>query len=84
MSGSKKRTRIASSQSSSESDEDEIFIHSSFGKKDAFIQMVEKVDNTKLNSELKEKLECPVCLQITLPPIMQCRNGHITCNNKQL
>ena len=34
-----------------------------------------------LPEDLKVKLECPVCSRISLPPIMQCRNGHVTCNN---
>ena len=30
--------------------------------------------------DLKTRLECPVCSKICLPPVMQCRNGHSTCN----
>ena len=33
-----------------------------------------------LPDDLKHSLECPICSHIPLPPIMQCRNGHITCN----
>ena len=33
-----------------------------------------------LPEDLKSYLECPVCARISLPPIMQCRNGHVTCN----
>ena len=33
-----------------------------------------------LPEDLKNNLECPVCARISLPPIMQCRNGHVTCN----
>ena len=33
-----------------------------------------------LPDDLKQNLECPVCTRISLPPIMQCRNGHVTCN----
>jgi len=33
-----------------------------------------------LPEDLKMNLECPVCARISLPPIMQCRNGHVTCN----
>ena len=33
-----------------------------------------------LPEDLKANLECPVCARISLPPIMQCRNGHVTCN----
>jgi len=35
---------------------------------------------TLLPEDLKSNLECPVCARISLPPIMQCRNGHVTCN----
>ena len=59
------------------------------GMKDASVQTypeyeVQKAENAKVKSHLKEKLECPVCSQIALPPIMQCRNGHITCNKCRL
>lgn len=40
----------------------------------------QRADSVKVKQHLKEKLECPVCSRISLPPIMQCRNGHITCN----
>ena len=30
--------------------------------------------------ELKASLECPVCSRLSLPPLMACRNGHVTCN----
>ncbi len=30
--------------------------------------------------DLKLNLECPVCSRISLPPIMTCKNGHVTCN----
>ncbi|TRY70381.1 hypothetical protein TCAL_02887 [Tigriopus californicus] len=33
-----------------------------------------------LPDDLKMHLECPVCSKVSLPPIMQCRNGHVTCN----
>ena len=36
--------------------------------------------NLVLPEDLKANLECPVCARISLPPIMQCRNGHVTCN----
>ena len=35
---------------------------------------------TLLPEDLKSNLECPVCARLSLPPIMQCRNGHVTCN----
>ena len=34
-----------------------------------------------LYDDMKNELECPVCCKISLPPIMQCRNGHVTCNS---
>ena len=34
-----------------------------------------------LYEDMKQRLECPVCCKISLPPVMQCRNGHVTCNN---
>ena len=37
-----------------------------------------------LPDDLKQNLECPVCTRISLPPIMQCRNGHVTCNQCRL
>ena len=37
-------------------------------------------NDTNNYEELKSSLECPVCNRISLPPVMQCRNGHITCN----
>eukprot|EP00096_Caligus_rogercresseyi_P012529 TRINITY_DN5283_c0_g1_i1.p1 TRINITY_DN5283_c0_g1~~TRINITY_DN5283_c0_g1_i1.p1 ORF type:complete len:413 (+),score=124.01 TRINITY_DN5283_c0_g1_i1:143-1381(+) len=36
--------------------------------------------STQLPEDLKINLECPVCGRTSLPPIMQCRNGHVTCN----
>ncbi|XP_023336810.1 E3 ubiquitin-protein ligase Siah2 isoform X2 [Eurytemora carolleeae] len=33
-----------------------------------------------LPDDIKHSLECPVCARIALPPVMQCRNGHVTCN----
>ena len=40
----------------------------------------QRSENVKVKSYLKDKLECPVCTRIVLPPIMQCRNGHFVCN----
>lgn len=34
-----------------------------------------------LPDDIKHSLECPVCARIALPPVMQCRNGHVTCNS---
>jgi len=31
-------------------------------------------------SEVESELECPVCLQISMPPIYQCPEGHIVCS----
>ncbi len=30
--------------------------------------------------ELEEELECPVCMDISRPPIYQCEEGHIICS----
>jgi len=40
----------------------------------------EEPSRLMLPDDLKQNLECPVCTRISLPPIMQCRNGHVTCN----
>jgi len=37
-----------------------------------------------LPDDLRQNLECPVCARISVPPIMQCRNGHVTCNQCRL
>jgi len=37
-----------------------------------------------LPDDLRQNLECPVCGRISVPPIMQCRNGHVTCNQCRL
>lgn len=31
--------------------------------------------------ELQALLECPVCTETVLPPIYQCKNGHLLCSN---
>lgn len=41
---------------------------------------VSKTFNYEMPDDIKQALECPVCARISLPPIMQCRNGHVTCN----
>jgi len=43
-------------------------------------QVGDKNNTYVLPDDLKQSLECPVCARISLPPIMQCRNGHVTCN----
>ena len=30
--------------------------------------------------ELEKELECPVCMDISRPPIYQCEEGHIICS----
>ena len=30
---------------------------------------------------LLEQLQCPVCLETTLPPVLQCRAGHVICSD---
>jgi len=62
------------------------FGHNRSGVKDVQVQTnceqdSEKVETLQFKGYLKDKLECPICLRIALPPIMQCRNGHIVCNN---
>ncbi|UYV78326.1 SIAH2, partial [Cordylochernes scorpioides] len=32
------------------------------------------------NAELASAFECPVCFDYVLPPILQCRNGHLVCS----
>jgi len=43
-----------------------------------------KVEESSLpedeRSEVESELECPVCLQISMPPIYQCPEGHIVCS----
>lgn len=39
-----------------------------------------KTEAVMMYEDLKTRLECPVCSKICLPPVMQCRNGHSTCN----
>ncbi|XP_053435033.1 E3 ubiquitin-protein ligase SIAH1-like [Nycticebus coucang] len=38
-------------------------------------------DTTASNSDLASVFECPVCFDYVLPPILQCRRGHLVCNN---
>ena len=63
------------------------FGHNRSGVKDATVQTFceqsdsQRYENVIFKSYLKDKLECPICLRIALPPIMQCRNGHIVCNS---
>jgi len=47
---------------------------------DPSIQEKDLESHLVLPEDLKANLECPVCARISLPPIMQCRNGHVTCN----
>ena len=30
--------------------------------------------------DVKSELECPVCFELSRPPIFQCPEGHIICN----
>jgi len=63
------------------------FGHNRSGVKDATVQTfceqrdAQLQENIEFKNYLKEKIECPICLRIALPPIMQCRNGHIVCNS---
>jgi len=42
--------------------------------------MGEASETPNVLDELKASLECPVCSRLSLPPLMACRNGHVTCN----
>lgn len=37
--------------------------------------------NSVMASATNNILNCPVCLDICIPPIFQCENGHIYCHN---
>ena len=43
-----------------------------------------KVEESSLpeseRSEIESELECPVCFEISRPPIYQCPEGHIICS----
>jgi len=61
------------------------FGHNRSGVKDVQVQTcneqdAQQADIVSFKSYLKERMECPICERIALPPIMQCRNGHIVCN----
>ncbi|PNF20737.1 hypothetical protein B7P43_G14733 [Cryptotermes secundus] len=36
---------------------------------------------TTVSAEVASLFECPVCFDYILPPILQCRNGHLICSN---
>lgn len=63
------------------------FGHNRSGVKDVSVQTFneqqeeQRYETVIYKSYLKEKLECPICIRIALPPIMQCRNGHVICNS---
>ena len=44
-----------------------------------------KVEESSLpeseRSEIESELECPVCLEISRPPIYQCPEGHLICSS---
>ena len=48
---------------------------------------VGKVSETKKKSkssemrEVERELECPVCMEVSQPPIYQCEEGHIICSS---
>ena len=37
--------------------------------------------HTPATPELTSLFECPVCFDYVLPPILQCQNGHLVCQN---
>ena len=43
-----------------------------------------KLSDIEPSEELREieaELECPVCMEMALPPIYQCEEGHIICSS---
>ena len=32
------------------------------------------------HTRLREQLKCPVCFEVALPPVRQCKNGHVLCD----
>jgi Seven in absentia protein family. len=43
------------------------------------LSVTSKMDN--ISNDLLLELECPVCMEYMLPPIMMCKNGHNICNS---
>lgn len=53
-------------------------------KKTSNQQEKKRATEVKRSGELKEieaELECPVCMEVSRPPIYQCEEGHIICSN---
>ena len=53
--------------------------------KDGYVQPKQRPlkRDVKKSGELKEleaELECPVCMEVSRPPIYQCEEGHIICS----
>lgn len=38
-------------------------------------------DSDSSNGRLASLFECPVCFEYVVPPILQCKNGHVVCHN---
>lgn len=41
------------------------------------------LDELAHSETVRKLIECPVCLELPLPPIYVCNKGHIVCNNCQ-
>ena len=47
---------------------------------DASVQWDGQTSERNQQQSILSALECPVCYSYCLPPIMQCRFGHVVCN----
>lgn len=45
------------------------------------VRAPQTVNDDGLNQTLISLLECPVCLEYVMPPIHQCKRGHIVCSS---
>ena len=80
-----KRSRINSSScTTSLNGRKNASIQTSLGRWPNLTNFIENVEVYEFNEDLKQLLECPLCVNIALMPIKQCRNGHIICNNCRL
>merc|ERR1719317_1253897 len=49
--------------------------------KDQNKRSAKKAVKSKELAEVEAELECPVCMDVSRPPIYQCEEGHIVCPN---
>ena len=52
------------------------------GKQSSSLELLSDSNNEQPSEELREiarELECPVCMNVAKPPIYQCEEGHIIC-----